>query len=150
MNFHLLNQKLPPELSRKVLEFTGTTYEREKKSVIEQLEEWWCEKNTKRWYDFMDTTDFYNRDSVTGLVEYDDIIYWTSESSILTTMEFLMYNESDSRFNDWEHAKEILTRCDRIGASLIDACNLIHFYVFNEPNNYPELVEIYERAMIME
>jgi len=150
MNFHLLNQKLPAELSRKVLEFTGTTYEREKVSVLQQLEEWWCEKHTKRWDDFMDTTDFYNRDSVLGLIEYDETVYWTSESSILTTMEVLMYNESDSRFNDWEHAKEILMNCDTIGASLIDACNLIHFYVFNEPTNYTELVEIYERVMIMD
>ena len=142
MAFQTLNNYLPEELSLMALDYTGKTYEHEKSKVIEELIILELDRINKRWDEFMETTDFDNRDPVDGVFNYPDITHWTWESSRLTSMEILM--DQDTTDYEWEQAKEVMINCDDIGMSLHEALQLVHFYVLNEPIEYTELTFIYE------
>jgi hypothetical protein len=141
MAFQTLNNYLPEELSLMALDYTGKTYEHEKSKVIEELMILECDRINTRWYEFMETTDFDNRGPVDGIFNYPDLAHWTWGSSMLTSMEILM--DDDTTNDQWEQAKEVMTNCDDIGMSLYEALELVYHYVFNQAIEYPELAVIY-------
>ena len=148
MAFKILSNYLPEEISLLALDYTGKeSYENEKKAVIEELQMNEAERFSKRYDDFMKTTQFYNRDLVDGIFEWPNLYHWTRESSELTSMEILM--DDDTTEEQWESAKNIMSDCDFIGMSLHEALALVDIYVFNEPaTRYTHLVEFYERVML--
>lgn len=148
MAFKILNNYLPDEITLLALGYTGKeSYENEKNAVIEELLMNEAERFSKRYDDFMKTTEFYNRELVDGIFYWPDLYHWTRESSELNSMEGLM--DEDTTEEQWELAKNMMSYCDFIGMSLHEALVLVHIYVFNEPPTpYTHLVEFYERVVM--
>ena len=140
MNLATLNQFLPNDLSRYILEFTGRTYRVEKLDVLGELQEYFIMKLYKPWDDIIEKFTIWATQPM-GVWPIDEIIGNYTESHVHLTSEILCMYATDV---GWTRSAIILINCSMAGMSIYEGCELVDYFVLNEGVRFPELIDMYQ------